>query len=238
MGLLKDFLRIDADRRAAHAALRRESESGRLRIEELGAEAKRKRDEIGVLEEELRRLAEDVARAEEAILAVEARRDGHEREAHERKVDAVRSVLAHDRADGHRVAEDFRRLRSAFEAQRARLLAEVIRHHHERLDGKGYPDGLRGEEIPLIARIFAVVDVFDALTSERSYKSPMGLDEAMQIILHESGSHFDPRIATAFMDIAPALYVTITQAETNELRQRLHEVLLRYFKLGVLPPVV
>lgn len=116
--------------------------------------------------------------------------------------------------------------------------AVIIRHHHERLDGKGYPDGLCGEEIPLIARIFAVVDVFDALTSERSYKSPMGLDEAMQIILHESGSHFDPRIATAFMDIAPALYVTITQAETNELRQRLHEALLRYFKLGVLPPVV
>lgn len=116
--------------------------------------------------------------------------------------------------------------------------AVIIRHHHERLDGKGYPDGLCGEEIPLIARIFAVVDVFDALTSERSYKAPMGLDEAMQIILRESGSHFDPRIATAFMDIAPALYVTITQAEMNVLQQRLHEALLRYFKLGVLPPVV
>jgi hypothetical protein len=60
----------------------------------------------------------------------------------------------------------------------------------------------------------------------------MGLDEAMQIILRESGSHFDPRIATAFMDIAPALYVTITQAEPNELQQRLHEALSRYFKLG------
>ena len=116
--------------------------------------------------------------------------------------------------------------------------AVIIRHHHERLDGKGYPDGLCGEEIPLIARIFAVVDVFDALTSERSYKAPMGLDEAMQIILRESGSHFDPRIATAFMDIAPALYVTITQAKMNVLQQRLHEALLRYFKLGVLPPVV
>ena len=125
MGLLKDFLRIDAERRAAHAALRREAESGRLRIEELGAEAKRKRDEIGILEEELRRLAEDVARAEEAILGVEARRDGHDREAHERKVEAVRSVLEHDRADGHRVAEEFRRLRSAFEGERARLLAEA-----------------------------------------------------------------------------------------------------------------
>lgn len=125
MGLLKDFLRIDADRRAAHAALRREAEAGRLRIEELAAEAKRKRDEIGILEEELRRLAEDVARAEESILAVEARRDEHDRDAHERKIDAVRSALAYDRADGHRVADEFRRLRASFEEERARLLAEA-----------------------------------------------------------------------------------------------------------------
>ena len=125
MGLLKDFLRIDADRRAALAALRREAESSRLRIEELGAEAKRKRDEIGILEDELRRLAEDVARTEEQVLVVEARRDDHDREAHERKVEAVRSVLAHDRADGHRVAEEFRRLRAGFESERARLLAEA-----------------------------------------------------------------------------------------------------------------
>jgi HD-GYP domain-containing protein (c-di-GMP phosphodiesterase class II) len=116
--------------------------------------------------------------------------------------------------------------------------AVIIRHHHERLDGKGYPDGLRGEEIPLIARIFAVVDVFDALTSERSYKSPMGFDEAMQIILRESGSHFDSSIVAAFRDIAPALYATITRADPNELQRRLNEALLRYFKLGVLPPVV
>jgi len=115
--------------------------------------------------------------------------------------------------------------------------AVIIQHHHERLDGKGYPDGLRGEEIPLIARIFAVVDVFDALTSERSYKSPMGLDEAMQIILRESGSHFDSSIVAAFRDIAPALYATITRADPNELQRRLNEALLRYFKLGVLPSV-
>ncbi len=115
--------------------------------------------------------------------------------------------------------------------------AVIIQHHHERLDGKGYPDGLRGEEIPLIARIFAVVDVFDALTSERSYKSPMGFDEAMQIILRESGSHFDSSIVAAFRDIAPALYATITRADPNELQRRLNEALLRYFKLGVLPSV-
>lgn len=125
MGLLKDFLRIDADRRAALAALRQDARSRRLQIEELGAEAKRKRDEIGMLEEGLRRLAEDVAGTEEQLLAIEARREDHDRDAHERKVEAVRSSLEHDRADGHRIAEDFRKLRAEFESERTRLLSEA-----------------------------------------------------------------------------------------------------------------
>ena len=125
MGLLKDFLRIDADRRAALAALRQDAHSRRLRIEELGAEAKRKRDEIGMLEEELRRLAEDVAGTEEQLLELEARRDACDRETRERKVEAVRSKLEHDRADGHRIAEEFRRVRMEFEAERARLLSHA-----------------------------------------------------------------------------------------------------------------
>ena len=125
MGLLKDFLRIDADRRGAHTALRQEAQSRRLQIEELGAEGKRKRDEIGMLEEGLRRLAEDVARTEEQLLDLESRRDDHDREAHERKIEAVRSSLENDRTDGHRIAEDFRRLRSEFETERARLLAQA-----------------------------------------------------------------------------------------------------------------
>lgn len=125
MGLLKDFLRIDADRRSALATLRQEAQARRLRIEELGAEARRKRDEIGLLEDELRRLAEDVGRTEEQLLDLEARRESHDREAHERKVDSVRSGLAHDRADGHRISEDFRQVRGAFESERARLLGEA-----------------------------------------------------------------------------------------------------------------
>jgi len=125
MGLLKDFLRIDADRRAALVALRQEAQSRRLQIEELGAEAKRKRDEVGMIEEGLRRLAEDVARSEELLLALESRREEHDREAHERKVEAVRSSLELDRADGEVIAADFRRLRSEFETERARLLSEA-----------------------------------------------------------------------------------------------------------------
>lgn len=108
--------------------------------------------------------------------------------------------------------------------------AVIIRHHHERLDGKGYPDGLRGDEIPLIARIFAVVDVFDALTSERSYKSPLGFKEAMQIIVRESGSHFDPRIVSSFQAIAPDLYAAIAQAHPEILRNHLQGALSKYFK--------
>jgi hypothetical protein len=125
MGLLKDFLRIDAERRSALAALRLEAQSRRLQIEELGDEGKRKRDEIRMIEEALHRLADDVARTEEQLLALESRRDEHEREAQERKVDAVHASLARDRADGLRIAEDFRQLRSEFETERTRLLAEA-----------------------------------------------------------------------------------------------------------------
>ena len=78
-----------------------------------------------MIEEGLHRLAEDVARTEEQLLEIESRRDDHDREAHERKIEAVRSSLEYDRADGYRISEDFRHLRSAFETERARLLAEA-----------------------------------------------------------------------------------------------------------------
>jgi len=68
----------------------------------------------------------------------------------------------------------------------------IIRSHHEKFNGTGYPDRLRGEEIPLLARITAIADVFDALTSNRSYRKAMTQEEAMAIIIKESGRHFDP----------------------------------------------
>ncbi|MCR2804195.1 HD-GYP domain-containing protein [Paenibacillus soyae] len=74
----------------------------------------------------------------------------------------------------------------------------VIRSHHERWNGSGYPDGLSGESIPLVARITAVADVYDALTSSRSYRSAMSHEEAMQILIKESGKHFDPRCISAW----------------------------------------
>jgi len=71
--------------------------------------------------------------------------------------------------------------------------------HHERWDGTGYPQGLKGREIPAFGRIVALADVFDALTSKRPYKKAYGFDEAVKIIKAESGTHFDPDTVKAFL---------------------------------------
>jgi putative nucleotidyltransferase with HDIG domain len=83
----------------------------------------------------------------------------------------------------------------------------IVRHHHEQWDGKGYPAGLVGSEIPLGARILAVVDCFDALTSDRPYRSSLSTDQAFQILRERRGSMYDPlvvdRFAEAYPDIGP-----------------------------------
>ncbi len=82
-----------------------------------------------------------------------------------------------------------------------KITANIATHHHEKWDGSGYPDGLKGEEIPLCARIMAIADVFDALVSPRIYKSPMTYEEAYEIIQQGIGIHFDPIIAKEFLNI-------------------------------------
>src|SRR4051812_37097552 len=77
----------------------------------------------------------------------------------------------------------------------------VVRHHHERWDGAGYPDGLAGDLIPLSARVFAVADVLDALTTVRPYRAPSTLVEARALIEESSGTHFDPEVVAAFTQI-------------------------------------
>jgi PAS domain S-box-containing protein len=79
--------------------------------------------------------------------------------------------------------------------------------HHEKWDGSGYPDGLRGEEIPLVGRICAVCDVFDALTSERPYKSAWSVDDVVVELKRLSGSHLDPQIVPVFISILPEIMV-------------------------------
>ncbi len=81
--------------------------------------------------------------------------------------------------------------------------ATVALTHHEKWDGSGYPDGLKGEEIPIIGRIAAVADVFDALTSVRPYKAAWSIEKAVDYIRSESGRHFDPRMAEAFLKCMP-----------------------------------
>jgi len=81
---------------------------------------------------------------------------------------------------------------------------DIPLNHHEKWDSSGYPQGLKGKEIPLPARIFAVVDVWDALTSERPYRGALSQDEAMQYIIDHSGSHFDPEMVQLFLRINQA----------------------------------
>ena len=75
---------------------------------------------------------------------------------------------------------------------------EVAISHHEKWNGKGYPYGLKEEEIPLPGRIMAVADVFDALVAKRVYKEPMPIDKAIDIIIQDAGTHFDPNIVEVF----------------------------------------
>jgi HD-GYP domain-containing protein (c-di-GMP phosphodiesterase class II) len=81
----------------------------------------------------------------------------------------------------------------------------ILRHHHERWDGAGYPDGLAGEDIPLAARIFAVVDSFDAMTSERPYRRAMPVATALAQLRDVAGSQLDPRMVAEFLELADEL---------------------------------
>ncbi|MGH7261990.1 MAG: HD-GYP domain-containing protein [Nitrospiraceae bacterium] len=107
--------------------------------------------------------------------------------------------------------------------------SEVVGHHHEKYDGSGYYGGLRGEEIPLNARIFAIADVFDALTSERPYKKPLSYDETVGILSQGAGAHFDPELLEVFRRIAPGLYHALTDRGADP-RGEMQEIIHHYFK--------
>jgi len=80
-------------------------------------------------------------------------------------------------------------------------LSVIVRHHHERWNGTGYPDGLRREEIPLLSRILAVADAFDAMTSDRSYRAALNIDKALKEIEKNAGVQFDADVVKAFFDL-------------------------------------
>jgi len=99
---------------------------------------------------------------------------------------------------GGDIFKDIREDMSMFDHDFYEVAEVIARYHHEKYDGTGYPEGLKGQEIPLIARIVACADVFDALTSKRIYKRAFTFEEAVDIIRKESGYHFDPNIVKAF----------------------------------------
>jgi len=109
---------------------------------------------------------------------------------------------------------------------------DVVRSHHERWDGGGYPDGLRGGEIPAAARIFAIVDVFDALTTARPYHSASGFDEALATLADDRGKAFDPEALDAFLRLAPSLERGPAAWEQGQLQEAVEALLRRYFGHG------
>jgi HD-GYP domain-containing protein (c-di-GMP phosphodiesterase class II) len=89
---------------------------------------------------------------------------------------------------------------------------DVVRHHHERWDGQGYPDRLEGEEIPLSARVFAVADTLDALTTDRPYRPAVSWDVARDIIRDAAGTQFDPAVVAAYETIADPVFAALAES--------------------------
>ena len=107
-------------------------------------------------------------------------------------------IQSHTQMGGECIRQIERRLGGSNFLEMAR---EIALYHHERWDGRGYPVGLAGEEIPLAARVVAIADVYDALRSKRVYKEAKPHDECIRIILQDAGTHFDPAIAEVFLTI-------------------------------------
>lgn len=106
---------------------------------------------------------------------------------------------------------------------------DVVEFHHERYDGSGYLRGLKGNEIPLNARIFAIADVFDALLSKRPYKEPWAFGDALRFLKEARGTHFDPGLLNAFERIAKDVYTQINGAAEAVLAPILDGLVKKYF---------
>ena len=111
--------------------------------------------------------------------------------------------------------------------------AIVVGNHQEKYDGTGYTRGIAGPDIPLLARIFAIADVFDALTSRRPYKEPFGFDETMEILMQQRGSHFEPELLDAFCRIAKPLYAEYGNRDDEKPRRDLEKIVARYFSVDL-----
>ncbi len=106
---------------------------------------------------------------------------------------------------------------------------DVIKYHHEKFDGTGYPNQIGGINIPLIARIFAIVDVFDAISSARPYKDPRPYESTMASILSSKGKHFDPDLVDRFIDISRMLYDKYANHNDDEIVNEANRILNVYY---------
>jgi HD-GYP domain-containing protein (c-di-GMP phosphodiesterase class II) len=107
--------------------------------------------------------------------------------------------------------------------------APVVRHHHEKVDGTGYPYRLKDSDIPLIARIFALADVFDALTSRRPYKEPMSLEQTQALLDEGRGKHFDAGLLDLFIPLMPELHATYGGREDGSAEAETRRLIASYF---------
>jgi HD-GYP domain-containing protein (c-di-GMP phosphodiesterase class II) len=99
-------------------------------------------------------------------------------------------------------------------------LALIVRHHHENWDGTGYPDGLRGEAIPIGARVLAIVDCYDALTSDRPYRRALSHGRAVAMIHERRGTMYDPEIVTAFLRIVERVGAAFAQEDAGRPKKQ------------------
>lgn len=97
------------------------------------------------------------------------------------------------------------RILGEHDSELLQMASRIALSHHEKWDGSGYPHGISGEQIPIEARIVAIADVFDALTSERPYKKAWSIEDAVKLIREESGKHFDPRLVEVFLEKLPEI---------------------------------
>ncbi|MCP4584195.1 MAG: HD domain-containing protein [candidate division Zixibacteria bacterium] len=125
---------------------------------------------------------------------------------------------------GSRIIKDVRWLEDAH---------EIVLFHHERFNGEGYLSGLRGENIPIYDRIFAIVDVFDALTSDRPYKPAYTYDETLDYMENQRSRHFDPEILDRFALISHELYNDIARKTMPDLPDLIHHMIKRHFNIDL-----
>lgn len=109
--------------------------------------------------------------------------------------------------------------------------AGIVGCHHEKFDGSGYPNRLAGDAIPLAARIFAIVDVFDALTSVRPYKQAFAIGDSLEMLRQGGGTHFDPELIAIFEPLAPALLARVA-VPREELPRLLETAVMPYFNFA------